>query len=549
MAKGNYFYCSECGDGPTGTYVGICPTCGSRAPPRRSPARTRGEHSTSSIRPKPRDTLFENVSNPRPLTSEPFISAADESTGNALPQAATIPDPPSVDVGPKVGDPVCSLTDRMDLPFLIAGKWVETMPDLGAAVNALSLATLQELGIAYTKEPVPDSKRFFRAGDSEIIEPDFRVRLECKIPRLPESNNTNTCLTFYIFKSLMEGIVIIGRKTLRRMKIYTEYRHLLTPHKETSCSIRQCLNISRHSEVVDKLPVYLNGVLAEGVADTGCHQLVMREDYARELDLHKESIDFEEGERRTVVFASGREQAAEYKIRVTINAASSLPTSMDVKQQSSELETPGSTPRETESSPETFRGPILVEVWVFRTLLHPLIFSQQLLLSMKSFEKHVESLRTRKVALPELCPIMAQRKRKADSSAYAPSFSPNGIKLNICSLVHDISVREGAALRDLELERKHLVRELIEAEEDGDHEKQAQKRQRLDKCESEKQKIKERYENERQKMGGVSEENVGVQERRPKSSTHAVRVWLSSVFNGAFSVGFGSEHITGPWST
>lgn len=32
--KGDYFYCSECGDGPTGRWQGFCSACGSRAPPK-----------------------------------------------------------------------------------------------------------------------------------------------------------------------------------------------------------------------------------------------------------------------------------------------------------------------------------------------------------------------------------------------------------------------------------------------------------------------------------------------------------------------------------
>lgn len=33
--KDSYFYCSECGDGPTGTWQGFCAMCGSRAPPKK----------------------------------------------------------------------------------------------------------------------------------------------------------------------------------------------------------------------------------------------------------------------------------------------------------------------------------------------------------------------------------------------------------------------------------------------------------------------------------------------------------------------------------
>lgn len=30
-----YFYCSECGDGPTGRWQGFCSACGSKAPPKK----------------------------------------------------------------------------------------------------------------------------------------------------------------------------------------------------------------------------------------------------------------------------------------------------------------------------------------------------------------------------------------------------------------------------------------------------------------------------------------------------------------------------------
>lgn len=335
-----------------------------------------------------------------------------------LSQATTTPVSLSVDVGLNVGDPVCSLTDRMDLPVLIAGKRTETMPDLGADVNAMSLATLQQLGTAYIKYRVPKSRRFFRAGDSEIIEPDFHVRLACEIPGLPGRAKACGRLTFYVFTSFMEGTIIIGRQTLRLKKIFTDYRHLLTPHKEMNCPIRKCLSISRDTEVVNKLHVYLNGVLAEGVADTGCYQLVMREDYAQELDLHKERVDFKEGESRIVVFASGREQVAEYKVIVTINATSAIPTIVGGKQEFIEPEAPNLTSREAGKDLTTLRRPIAMELWVFRTLLYPLILNQELLMSMKVFEKHVTSLRSRKVVLPELCPIVRRPvRRKEDSRA------------------------------------------------------------------------------------------------------------------------------------
>jgi hypothetical protein len=355
------------------------------------------------------------------------------------------------------GDLVTQTTDRMDLLTVIEGQSVFTVPDLRADCNAISLQTLRSLGLKYTTYSLSPTKWRFQTGDRAHLEARFRVRLRVRIPGIPPEEYTGGRMSFFVFDSLVNDVVIIGRHILRLKRIYDQYKHILRPLGYSHRTIPRCLSISDYIHHVDELPVYLDGVLVIGTVDTGCHQLMMREAYASLLSFDQQRIDFSPDEGRTVVFASGRRVDAKYKIAVRVHAASTLlPGDTDVQDKA--FRTPefvsgwevqagarsASHDDVDQNEVDTFNtlpdssNVGTRDIWVFEDLTHNLFLPQGLLLGMDCFGKRKSFLRTRRIrALPELNIIQKDgtQKRKPTSCMFDLYAATNGM-LTICSVGH-----------------------------------------------------------------------------------------------------------------
>jgi hypothetical protein len=112
---------------------------------------------------------------------------------------------------------------RMDLPLLVDGNTVISMPDSGTEDNIISNDLVSQLGLILDEQP--ENQKEFRLANSRITRAIGRVKLGFKFARDQKEEYQGW---FYVFKTLLYP-VLVGMAFLDITETLTVHRHRLQP--------------------------------------------------------------------------------------------------------------------------------------------------------------------------------------------------------------------------------------------------------------------------------------------------------------------------------
>lgn len=287
-----------------------------------------------------------------------------------------------------------------DLPLILSGTPLDTFPDTGSELNAISLETLKELKVETpAKWGSPDDD--VQMADRSVAGAICQVQLGVKFPATEHAPVDHQDWTFHVFSELAEGVkVIVGQKFLETYRIFTEMSNCLRERVGCIGQIPRCMSVGLSENTTVRMRVHLNDVLVFALADTGSEVNLISGQCARRLGIEICALSVEDNS--LVQFANGRLGVVCGKVRVTFSAFE------DVNQ---ELKEPGTAviiedsnitgvvpaaicdaPYDhTTDEEENVIFDNRISFFVLEELPHDVTLSQELLHSMDAFNRHASA--------------------------------------------------------------------------------------------------------------------------------------------------------------
>lgn len=206
----------------------------------------------------------------------------------------------------------------MDLPLLVEGNAVVSMPDSGTEDNIISKDLVSQLGIMVDDQP--ENQKEFRLANSRITRAIGRVKLSFKFARDQKEEYQDW---FYVFNTLLYPL-LVGMVFLDATETLTLHRHRLQPRCSPFNGPLRVASLNNPKRRLYCWPEYINFYAAIGAertmanADTGSEVdlvslALCRRNYMslQPLDIKEKKVQFADGStsslfgRVTIVFRIG----------------------------------------------------------------------------------------------------------------------------------------------------------------------------------------------------------------------------------------------------
>ncbi|KKY17474.1 hypothetical protein UCRPC4_g05535 [Phaeomoniella chlamydospora] len=302
-------------------------------------------------------------------------------------------------------NPIIRRGKHFILPLYLSGLPLDSVPDSGSELNAISLIALKKLKLKAEAVWGSDDDQVQMANHS-LDAALCQIRLNIQIPS-PRSRPIDAqTWTFHVFAKLADGVkVIMGQKFLETYRIFTDMSHCLRERAAyTGQNTPLCMSIGLTKRASVRMRVYLDQNLVLALADTGSDINLVSRTCARRLRLQISPLLQEENS--CVQFANGTLGRISGKVLVTFNAfedpSKNLPAptlegrkAMAISNLvESGLPTNESTHDEVTVVKEGGPFDNRITLFVLDELPHDVTLSQELLYSMDAFNRHTSAFVT-----------------------------------------------------------------------------------------------------------------------------------------------------------
>jgi hypothetical protein len=294
-----------------------------------------------------------------------------------------------------------------DLPIILNGVRVVSIPDTGARINAISVSTLKAIKAQTNSQwGNPDDNVY--VGNDTSTGALCQVRLDCKFP--PDEYATTSSAysspetqTFHVFAALASGVAaIMGWPFLEATQTLTTYAHRFTERTISGRQNPRCMSIGPLEASGLRLKVYLDSRLISATPDTGSEINLISTRCVKRHGFRLEPLHH--GENRYVEFADGQIGTLSGKIRAKFDCYKDpvrSGTAADLQRSNNYDGNPRHRHNRNQNEESSSSDPDFDQYktfYVLGTLADDLILSQSLLHSIDAWNLHASSFESVSVA-------------------------------------------------------------------------------------------------------------------------------------------------------
>lgn len=277
----------------------------------------------------------------------------------------------------------------------------------------------------------------------------FQVTLPCQLGSYPSGPTEEFPVVFHVFTKLATGVeAIVGCDVLCQAEIFTKQKHLLLERCAESSRKSRCMSLVQDRPFYLGLQAFVNGNYVMANADTGSDVNLVSKRFVVNHRIFTESVSSAVNGPDEVEFVDGgvahiREKAT---MQISLNAPGTdeLLRMINVREKNGgDRGWRGGQARVTEAQAKA-----LSTFYVVESLVHEVIFSQDLLDSIDAFRDHASPLELvpSNPGCLHLCTIFRTKKQRAKVFTSSPA--------------HDRVQREVARRHDVAQKREMLCRKL-----------------------------------------------------------------------------------------